>query len=226
MKQVGIAELKSRLSEYLRAVRRGETIYVLDRETAVAQDCAGSPEKCIAYSKARSRHTAAQPRPASQAGRAEARCRGAADGRAPGASAIAYVDASVLLRLALGQPDASREWRDIHQGVSSALITVESLRTLDRLRIRAKLSDPEVASCRATVLKIIASLDIVEITSPVLERAAQARNGDRLWLPTHHGLLAKSIPASNHEQRITKGLGSSLLSVPSRQRAFPSFLRA
>ncbi len=37
MKQVGIAELKSRLSEYLRAVRRGETISVLDRETPVAQ---------------------------------------------------------------------------------------------------------------------------------------------------------------------------------------------
>jgi prevent-host-death family protein len=37
MKQVGIAELKSRLSEYLRAVRRGETISVLDRETPIAQ---------------------------------------------------------------------------------------------------------------------------------------------------------------------------------------------
>jgi antitoxin (DNA-binding transcriptional repressor) of toxin-antitoxin stability system len=37
MKQVGIAELKSRLSEYLRAVRRGETISVLDRETLIAQ---------------------------------------------------------------------------------------------------------------------------------------------------------------------------------------------
>ena len=37
MKQVRIAELKSRLSEYLRAVRRGETIAVLDRETPVAQ---------------------------------------------------------------------------------------------------------------------------------------------------------------------------------------------
>jgi len=34
---VRIAELKSRLSEYLRAVRRGETIAVLDRETPVAQ---------------------------------------------------------------------------------------------------------------------------------------------------------------------------------------------
>jgi prevent-host-death family protein len=36
MKQVRIADLKSRLSEYLRAVRRGETIAVLDRDTPVA----------------------------------------------------------------------------------------------------------------------------------------------------------------------------------------------
>ena len=37
VKHVRIAELKSRLSEYLRAVRGGETIAVLDRETPVAQ---------------------------------------------------------------------------------------------------------------------------------------------------------------------------------------------
>lgn len=36
MRQVRIAELKARLSEYLRIVRRGETIAVLDRETLVA----------------------------------------------------------------------------------------------------------------------------------------------------------------------------------------------
>ena len=36
MKQVRIAELKARLKEYLRAVRRGETIAVLDRDTPVA----------------------------------------------------------------------------------------------------------------------------------------------------------------------------------------------
>lgn len=95
---------------------------------------------------------------------------------------IAYVDASVLLRLTLGQPDALREWRDIHRGVSSSLISVESLRTLDRLRIRAKLTDSEVASRRATVLKIIASLEIVEITSSVLERAGQP-------MPTELGTL-------------------------------------
>ena len=37
MKQVRIAELKSKLSEYLRAAQRGQTIAVLDRNTAIAQ---------------------------------------------------------------------------------------------------------------------------------------------------------------------------------------------
>jgi prevent-host-death family protein len=37
MRQVRIAELKARLSEYLHIVRRGETIAVLDRDTPVAQ---------------------------------------------------------------------------------------------------------------------------------------------------------------------------------------------
>jgi prevent-host-death family protein len=37
MKKVRIAELKSRLSEYIRAVRNGETVAVLDRDTPVAQ---------------------------------------------------------------------------------------------------------------------------------------------------------------------------------------------
>jgi prevent-host-death family protein len=37
MKRVGVAELKARLSEYLRLVRRGEALTVLDRDTPVAQ---------------------------------------------------------------------------------------------------------------------------------------------------------------------------------------------
>jgi prevent-host-death family protein len=37
MTHVRIAELKARLSEYLRAVRRGETIEVLDRDTTIAE---------------------------------------------------------------------------------------------------------------------------------------------------------------------------------------------
>ncbi len=95
---------------------------------------------------------------------------------------IAYVDSSVLLRLALGQPNALPQWRQIDRGVSSALISTESLRTLDRLRIRAGLSDIELAMRRATIISLINSLELIEIDSTVLERAAQP-------MPTELGTL-------------------------------------
>jgi predicted nucleic acid-binding protein len=95
---------------------------------------------------------------------------------------IAYVDSSVLLRVALGQPNALPEWREIDRGVSSALIATESLRTLDRLRLRAGLSDLEVARRRSTILELIDSLELVEVDAIVLDRAAQP-------MPTELGTL-------------------------------------
>jgi uncharacterized protein len=86
---------------------------------------------------------------------------------------IAYVDSSVLLRLVLGQPNALAEWREIDRGVSSALISTESLRTLDRVRIRTGLSDLEVSRRRATILQLISSMELIDVDSNVLERAAQ-----------------------------------------------------
>ena len=95
---------------------------------------------------------------------------------------IAYVDASVILRLALGQPNGLAEWKRFQRGVSSALIMTESLRTLDRLRLRAKLSDPEVATRRAAILSLVASLELVELDAAVLDRASQP-------MPTQLGTL-------------------------------------
>jgi predicted nucleic acid-binding protein len=95
---------------------------------------------------------------------------------------IAYVDSSVLLRVALGQPNALPEWRDIERGISSALVLTESLRTLDRVRLRTNLSDIEVARRRATILALIDSLELVEVDSNVLNRAAQP-------MPTELGTL-------------------------------------
>jgi len=95
---------------------------------------------------------------------------------------IAYVDASVLLRLALGQPNALPEWPKIQRGVSSALVKTESLRALDRLRLRAKLPDAEVATRRAAILSLIASLDVVDLDGVVLDRASQP-------MPTELGTL-------------------------------------
>jgi predicted nucleic acid-binding protein len=95
---------------------------------------------------------------------------------------IAYVDASVLLRLALGQSDALSEWPRIRRGVASALVITESLRTLDRLRLRAKLADTDLASRRAAILMLAGSLELVEVDGMVLERAAQP-------MPTELGTL-------------------------------------
>jgi predicted nucleic acid-binding protein len=95
---------------------------------------------------------------------------------------IAYVDSSVLLRVALGQPNALPEWRQIDRGASSALVTTESLRTLDRVRLRVNLPDIEVARRRSTILALIDSLELVEIDSSVLNRAAQP-------MPTELGTL-------------------------------------
>lgn len=44
MKGVGIAELKARLSEHLKAVRKGRTITVLDRNVPVARIVPFGPE--------------------------------------------------------------------------------------------------------------------------------------------------------------------------------------
>jgi predicted nucleic acid-binding protein len=94
----------------------------------------------------------------------------------------AYVDTSVLLRIALRQAGSLPEWKRIDRGVSSALILTECLRTLDRLRLRARLANREVAIRRSTILSLVASLEIVEIDSVILNRAAQP-------MPTELGTL-------------------------------------
>jgi predicted nucleic acid-binding protein len=113
----------------------------------------------------------------------------------------AYVDTSVLLRVALGQADALPEWRQIDRGVTSALARVEGLRTLDRLRLRARLGDAEVARRRAIILQLLDSLELVEVDSLVLDRAAQPQPTELgtldaihlatalLWRETMHGQL-------------------------------------
>ena len=95
---------------------------------------------------------------------------------------IAYVDASVLLRLALGQPDALTEWPRIRRGVASALVITESLRTLDRLRLRIRLGDADLAIRRGAILALAGSLEVVQVDGLVLDRAAQP-------MPTELGTL-------------------------------------
>ena len=95
---------------------------------------------------------------------------------------IAYLDSSVLLRKVLRQPGALREWAAIRTGVASALAETECLRSLDRLRLRTELADRDLALRREAVFRLFESLEVVEVTAPVLARAA-------LPLPTELGTL-------------------------------------
>ena len=94
---------------------------------------------------------------------------------------IAYVDTSVLLRVALGQADALPEWRQVDRGVTSALTSVEGLRTLDRLRLRARLADAEVARRRAIILQLLDSTAPTAAATSALPRMRSYSDGRSEW---------------------------------------------
>lgn len=86
---------------------------------------------------------------------------------------IAYLDTSVLLRLVLREPGALEELRSCEALVSSELLAVESLRTVDRLRLQGMLSAEEAASRRATVAEWLEAVDLVLLQRPILARASE-----------------------------------------------------
>ena len=83
-----------------------------------------------------------------------------------------YVDASVLLRIVLGESRALREYRRSSRLISSELIRLECLRTIDRARLRDGLSDESVAERRAGIIESLRSFELLPIDRLVLERAA------------------------------------------------------
>lgn len=86
---------------------------------------------------------------------------------------IAYVDASVILRVVLGQPGRLAEWGTITTGVASELATIECLRVIDRLRLERQLSVEDAATHREAIFRVVDALELVELTRVVLRRAGQ-----------------------------------------------------
>lgn len=86
---------------------------------------------------------------------------------------IVYLDSSAVLRIVLGQSGSLAEWSDVSLGVASALVEVECLRTLDRLRLTSGVPASDVALRREVVFRIMSETEIVEPNWPVLRRASQ-----------------------------------------------------
>ena len=82
-----------------------------------------------------------------------------------------YVDASVLLRVVLGEPGALSGWPSISP-VSSELTRVECLRVIDRAHVSLRVSDEESARHRSDILEALSSFRLVSVSSAILQRAA------------------------------------------------------
>jgi len=87
---------------------------------------------------------------------------------------IAYLDASVALRLVLGEPNRLAEWKRVESAVASALTEVECLRTLDRLSRLGSLSEDELVERRTAVYRLLESVEVVDVGRPVLRRASES----------------------------------------------------
>jgi predicted nucleic acid-binding protein len=132
---------------------------------------------------------------------------------------FAYLDSSVLLRRLLGQEGALADWPEIERGIASALVEVECLRALDRLRLASlpgSVSEQDLATRREAMFRILRGIEIIEVTKPVLSRAAQPfpttlgtldaihlatallwrdQTGSALVLATHDTALARAARA-------------------------------
>jgi uncharacterized protein len=133
---------------------------------------------------------------------------------------IAYLDASVVLRLVLGEEHRLAEWPQVEAAVASALTEVECLRTLDRLYRMGRLSADELAERRGAAYRLLAAVDLVDVSRAVLRRAAEPfptplgtldaihlataslwreSSGDSLTLTTHDRELATAARATGFD---------------------------
>ena len=133
---------------------------------------------------------------------------------------IAYVDSSVVLRVILGQRDSLREWKKITTGVTSALLEVECLRTIDRLRAKGILSHEDSVVRNEAVFRVLQSVEVVELTSAILRRAAVPMAAPLGTLDALH-LASAELWREINQKNLTMATHDGALALAARANAFP-----
>jgi predicted nucleic acid-binding protein len=85
---------------------------------------------------------------------------------------IAYIDSSAFMRHLLGQPNALPEFSQVDRPVASKLLRVESLRTLDRLRVQGLLTEMEFVRATEELRDSLDAMEWIELTDTILDRAS------------------------------------------------------
>ena len=84
----------------------------------------------------------------------------------------AYLDASVLLRVVLGQPKPL-DLAAVGAGIASRLVEVECKRTIDCARVAGALTGAKAATANAAIEELLDRTRIIDLTTATLRRAAQ-----------------------------------------------------
>jgi predicted nucleic acid-binding protein len=84
----------------------------------------------------------------------------------------AYLDSSVAVRSLLHEPGAIEDWSQWDLVVASALLRVETLRAIDRMRVMGALEGEQLADTTEALRLLLIHIQEVGIGSVVLNRAA------------------------------------------------------
>ena len=86
---------------------------------------------------------------------------------------IAYIDSSVLLRIALDHKNKLQEFSKLELGASSRLLKSECLRSLDRLMTTKQISESDFISATEYLFEAFDYLEIIPISENILERVSE-----------------------------------------------------
>jgi predicted nucleic acid-binding protein len=135
-----------------------------------------------------------------------------------------YVDGSVILRVALGSPNALAEWDEVTGPVASVLVRVECARTLERLRIAEHFRAESLDKPRRIIGGFVEVAELININTAVLTRAAQPFDYALKTLDAIHLATAmlwreenEPIAFATHDYQLAqaaKSVGFRVLGVP------------
>jgi predicted nucleic acid-binding protein len=86
---------------------------------------------------------------------------------------IVYLDASVILRQVLHEPDMWTEWNQMTEGVTSHIAIVECRRALYKAHATKRLDDAALKTARRAIDAILNRLNMMRVTIAVTESASQ-----------------------------------------------------
>jgi predicted nucleic acid-binding protein len=113
-----------------------------------------------------------------------------------------YLDTSVVLRRLRREAAPLPGWATWQHAYASVLLQVETMRTIDRMRLSGAVGDEQVAELTTSAQAIFAAIDFVPLSARILERAAQSFRTalgtlDALHLSTALGLADAGVMELN-----------------------------